>query len=529
MSNQVDYVNLPLPKGAEQIAEGAAQFATALAGSSVKIAEQYAEKERLRKKAIDDANKEQNRVRANIRTANEKRRRDGQAYLAEKGQDTLDYERESRRLGELANDAELMLTPPYSEGYSSEELAIAQEQVDEFFNYINTSKAAGGKVESAITASKEIENSGGIVDKIDGYTYNVKELIPITDEASYTRNNTYNTIVNSYFTKGKVLPDGWKVDASNKSEKGKSVSTYKFTDTKGPKDADGNPPSFDYTVDGSSDPIEFSTSIGKSALNQGIETLRDDAGNIEKRFQYSSSASLETTGVGLQRIDEYKMVNMSAMQTEFKDQVRGNIQGAFLDGRVGLLNYFAQNANQKNSIERVIEIYDSEEFDDGQKIDQLTNLIFNPMFEEFQSQYNPREATAEDIEIANENGITLLKPEGKDGPSYVYSEIKSTESKQKRKEGGGESTATENAFRAASQSAQTLFDGGIEGGQIEIKGMLFTLGNDGKVMVKRTASSQGFPVNSPVLTTKFSSFLKLKQALPGVFGELNPAERQSLQ
>ena len=524
MNNQVDYINLAPPKGAEQIAAGAAQFATALAGSSVKIAEQYAQKEKLREEAIAAAKKEKDKTRASIRKENEKRRREGQSYLAEKGQDTLDYERESKRLGELANDAELMLTPPYSDSYSSEELAIAQQQVDEFFNYINTSKAAGGKVEAAIAASKEVENSGGLPDQINGYTNNVIELIPITDEESYTKNNTYNIVASNYFTKGRVLPEGWDVEASNKSVKGQSVSSYKFI---GP-----NGESFDYTIDGSNDPIEFSRSIGESALFDGTKTIKDEkTGNIVDRFQYSSTtASIQDMGGDLQRINESQMINMSGIETEFKDQVRGNIQGAFLDGKLGLANYIAYNVGDvggENLLENAFAIYDGDD-SDGVKIQKITDAVFDPMFTKFKKQYNPREATAEDIEQARQNGIELLSYKDENGNEIkmVYSELYEGKATQKRKD--GESTATEDAFKAASDSAKDLFDGKIEGNQIEIKGMLLTVKN-GKVTVKRTVSSQGLAVNQDVLTTKFSSFLKLKQALPGVFGQLSPAERKELQ
>lgn len=524
MDNQVDYINLAPPAGAEQIAAGAAQFATALAGTSVKIGEQFAEKEKLRQQAIADAKKEKDKTRASIKKENEKRRREGQSYLAEKGQDTLDYEAESKRLGELANEAEFMLTPPYSDGYSRKELEEAQRQVDEFFNYINTSKAAGGKVEAAITAAKEIENSGGLPDQTNGYTNNVKLLVPggITDQESYTKNNTYNIVASNYFTGDKVLPTGWKVDASNKSEKGQSISSYTFT---GP-----NNESFVYKIDGSNSPLEFNRSIGESALFDATKTIKNEkTGNIDDRFQYSSTtASIQDIDGDLQRINESQMINMAGIQTEFQDQVRGNIQGAFLDGKLGLANYIAYNVGNEKLLENAFAIYDSDK-SDKEKVDELSKIVFDPLFENFKKQYNPREATAEDEEQAMQNGIKLLSYKDENGKDIkmVYSELYEGKATQKRKD--GESTATQDAFRAASQSAQYLFDDEIEGKEILVKGFLLSRNNDGTVTVKQTASSSGLPVNSPVLTTKFTSFLKLKQALPGVFGELSPAERKSLQ
>lgn len=445
MDNQVDYINLAPTAGAEQIAAGAAQFATALGGAAANIGAKFAEKEKLRQKAIADATKEKNKTRASIRKENEKRRREGQGYLAEKGQDTLDYEAESKRLGELANEAEFMLTPPYSDGYSREELEEAQKQVDEFFNYINTSKAAGGKVEAAIASSNEIENSGGLQDRTNGYTHNVKEIITITDAVSYTNNSRYNDIASNYFTK-KTTPSGWEVKASNKSEKGQSISSYTFI---GP-----NNESFVYTIDGSNTPLEFSTLIGDPALNDGIKTIRNEKGDIDARFQYSSSASMENVSDNLQRINEFQMIDMDGVETEFKDQVRGNVQGAFLDGKLGLLNYFAQNADKIDQIDEVIKIYESDN-DDNKKVDRLTNLIFTPMFEEFQGKFNPREATDEDIKAAEQAGITLRKVEGK---KYVYSMIKTGDVKQKRKETGDEQTVVE-------ENTQMIKDNWLKSGQ----------------------------------------------------------------
>lgn len=515
MSNQVDYVNLPLPKGAEQIAAGAAQFAAALGGSAAKIGEQYAAQEKIRQKAIADAKKERDKTRASIKKENEKRRREGQSYLAEKGQDTLDYEAESKRLGELANEAEFRLTPPYSDSYSREELDEAQKQVDEFFNYINTSKAAGGKVEAAITASQEITNSGGLPDQVNGYTNNVQDLVPggITDQESYTKNNTYNIIASSYFTEGKVLPSGWNVNASNRSEKGQSISSYTFT---GP-----NKESFVYTIDGSNSPLEFSRLIGESTLFDGTKTIKDEkTGNIVDRFKYSSTtANIEDLGGDLQRINETQMIDMFGIQTEFKDQVRGNIQGAFLEGKLGLSNYIAYNADKEGLLQEAINIYDSDK-SDREKVDRLTNLIFNPMFEEFQSKYNPREATEEEKQQAAKNGIDLID-------NMVYSEVYEGKAKTKPSD-GGEATAKEKQFFAASESANNLFQGKVEGNEVQIKGLQLVMKN-GKVFIKDYGSYQGLSVAKDTFKTGFSSFVQLKQALPEVFGALTPAERKQLQ
>jgi len=513
MSNQVDYVNLPLPKGAEQIAAGAAQFAAALGGSAAKIGEQYAAQEKIRQKAIADATKEKNKVKANIRKENEKQRRLGQSYLAEKGQDTLDYEANSKKLGELANEAKFKLTPPYSEGYSREELDEAQKQVDEFFSYINTSKAAGGKVEAAIDSSNEVENSGGLLDKTGGYTHNVKEIIKITDAVSYENNSKYNDIASNYFTK-KTTPSGWSVKASNRSEKGQSISSYTFTSS--------NDESFVYEIDGSNTPLEFSTLIGDPALSDGIKTIVDkDTKNIVDRFKYSSTtANIEDLSGDLRRINETQMIDMSGIKTEFRDQIRGNIQGAFLDGKLGLLNYFAQNANKLNEVDDVIKIYESDD-DDNTKVDRLTELIFNPLFEEFQSKYNPREATDEEKQQAAENGIDLI-----DG--MVYSEVYEGEAKTKPSD-GGEATAKEKQQLAASESANMLFKGELPGNEIQVKGGLQLVRKNNKVFIKDYGSYQGLSVAKDTFKEGFSNFVELKLALPEVFGGLTPAERKQLQ
>ena len=438
MDNQVDFINLAPKVGPEAIAAGAAQFSAGLAQTSVKIGEQFAEKEKARQKALADALKEQNKTRADIQKANEKIIRDGKQGLIEAGQDTKDFELESRRLGELANEAQFILTPPYSEGYSREDRQKAQKQVDEFFSYINTSKAAGGKVEAAVNNANQTTKAGGVIDQTNGYTLNVKDLIPggITDQESYVKNNTYNGIVHNYFTNGRVLPKGWEVTASNKSVEGQSTSSYVFN---GPDGA-----TFSLSIDGSNSPLEFADSIGEPTSFEATKTIKDE-GLIVDRFKYSvPTASVETLNDGLERINEIQFINMQAVETEFKDQVRGNIQGAFLEGKLGLLNYLNYNVGKKDpqegelegtlfvSLEDAIAIYDSEELSEKEKINQLTNLVSAPLLEKFKTKYNAREASAEEIQQAKKNGVNLTKNEK--GVPLVYSEIDYGASKRKPKE-----------------------------------------------------------------------------------------------
>ena len=522
MDNQVDFINLAPKVGPEAIAAGAAQFATALAGASVKIGEKFAEQEKARQQAIAEAKKQKDKTRASIRKEVEKARRSAGGALQEKGQDTIDFDTNSKALAEKAIEAELMLTPPYSDSYSPEELQQAQTQVDEFYSYINTSKAAGGKIEAAVTAANEITNSGGLPDHINGYTNNVIELLPggINSAQDFEKNNEYNIIASSYFTEGKVLPSGWDVTSKNESIKGQSVTTYTFTGA--------NNEEFSYSIDGSGKPLEFAREIGDDALFDATRTIKDEkTGNISDRFKYSSTtASKEGLGDGLERINEQQFVNMQGIKTEFKDQVRGNIQGAFLDGKVGLLNYISYNVGKEELIDQVLEIYNNDESDVA-KINELTDLVFNPMFKDLESKYNPREASEEEIQQAQTNGVELIKNE--DGIPMVYSEIDYGKPKDTSKTGdSGSLSAKQEAQVAASDSATRLFEGKIEGNEIQVKGLQLVK-KDGKVFIKDYGSYQGLSVAKDTFKKGFSNFLNLKQALPDIFGPLTPAERKQLQ
>ena len=519
MDNQVDFINLAPKVGPEAIAAGAAQFATALAGASVKIGEKFAEQEKARQQAIAEAKKQKDKTRASIRKEVEKARRSAGGALQEKGQDTIDFDTNSKALAEKAIESELMLTPPYSDSYSPEELQQAQTQVDEFYSYINTSKAAGGKIKAAVEATNEITNSGGLPDHINGYTNNVIELLPngINSAVDFEKNGEYNVILSSYFTERKVLPSGWNVTSKNESVKGQSITTYTFTG--------GNNEEFSYSIDGSGKPLEFATEIGDDALFDATKTIKDekDSGKIFDRFKYSSTASREGLGDDLERINEQQFINMQGIKTEFKDQVRGNIQGAFLDGKVGLLNYVSYNVGKEELIDKVLEIYNNDESDVA-KVNELTDLIFNPMFDKFESKYNPREATEEEIQQAQTNGVELIK--NKDGVPMVYSEVNTGEAKTKPSDGSGPSLTEKQQF-AAAESVNMLFKGKLP--EVQVKGGLQLVKKDGKVFIKDYGSYQGLSVAKDTFKEGFSNFVELKLALPEVFGPLTPAERKQLQ